>query len=256
MTTRVRTVLAFLLVLAPFAARGQAPADSALAPAPAPPRGDTLSSGGALGGAFLRRLPIDDPRHAFTLIPGVVLRSGDIGIDVAPGVSIRGSASGRASVYVDGAPVRFRTFGTQGVGLAANAIAEARVTTGVAPIAVADAGGGLIEYVTAAGGERLAGQIRWDSDEPFGNSVSVGYNRLEGSFGGPLGRGFTFHLSTTLQGQRSAYRGMGAAEVPLYVPRGVDTTTEIVIGPDTMPVAGPVFAQWTGSCDAVANLDV
>ena len=35
--------------------------------------------------------------------------------------------------------------------------------------------------MTRVGGDRLDGQVRWDSDEPFGDGVSVGYNRLEGS---------------------------------------------------------------------------
>jgi hypothetical protein len=212
---------------------------------------DSLASGGVFRGTALRRLPIDDPRQAFTLLPGVVLRNGDIGIATSPDVSIRGGIPGRAGVYIDGAPVRFQTFGVQGIGLAANAIADASVTTGVAPAGVADAGGGVVAYVTRTGGDRLAGQIRWDSDEPFGNGVSVGYNRLEGSVGGPLpiARNLSFFLSTTLQGQRSNYRGLGAASVPTYVPAGVDTVVDV----GGAFVALPQIVQWSGECSAGSN---
>jgi len=215
---------------------------------------DSLASGGVFPGTALRRLPIDDPRQAFTLIPGVVLHSGDIGITTSPDLSIRGGIPGQASVYIDGAPVRFRTFGTQGIGLAANAIADASLTTGVAPAVVADAAGGVVAYVTRAGGDRLAGQIRWDSDEPFGNRVSVGYNRLEGSLGGPLpiAANLSFFLSATLQGQRSNYRGLGAASVRTYVPAGVDTVVDV----GGAFVALPNIVQWSGECSAASNAGV
>ena len=213
---------------------------------------DSLASGGVFRGTALRRLPIDDPRQAFTLIPGVVLRGGDIGIATSPDVSIRGGIPGQASVYIDGAPVRFQTFGTQGIGLAANAIADASLITGVAPAGIADAaGGGVVAYVTRTGGDRLAGQIRWDSDEPFGNGVSVGYNRLEGSVGGPLpiARNLAFFLSATLQGQRSSYRGLGAGSVPTYVPAGVDTVVDV----GGAFVGLPHIVQWSGECSAASN---
>ena len=215
---------------------------------------DSLASGGVFRGTALRRLPIDDPRQAFALIPGVVLRSGDIGIAVSPDLSIRGGVAGQASVYIDGAPARFHTFGTQGIGLAANAIADASLTTGVAPAGVADASGGVINYVTRTGGDRLAGQLRWDSDEPFGNAVSVGYNRLEGSVGGPLpvATNLSFYLSATLQGQRSSYRGLGAASVPTYVPAGVDTVVDV----GGAFVALPNIVQWSGECSAASNAGV
>src|SRR5438309_1297098 len=56
-------------------------------------------------------LPIDDPRHALVLIPGVRLTSPDIGITQEATLLIRGSPAGRSNVYVDGAPLRFQTLG-------------------------------------------------------------------------------------------------------------------------------------------------
>ena len=219
---------------------------------------DSLASGGAFRGTTLRRLPIDDPRQAVTLIPGVVLRNGDIGIAAAPDPSIRGGLPGQVSVYIDGAPVRFQTFGTQGLGLAANGIADAWVTTGVAPAVIADAAGGVISYTTRTGGDRLAGEVRWESDDPFGDAVSVGYNRVEGSVGGPLpiAANVSFFLSATLQGQLSRYRSRDAASVPIYVPFGVDTVVEFASGSGVQSVTLPQFAQWSGTCASGSNAGI
>jgi outer membrane receptor protein involved in Fe transport len=237
MTSRIPSLAALLALATAVPAQSQTDSSRTV---------DTVASGGGFRGPSLRRLPVDDPRQAFALIPGVVLRSGDIGIAAAPDFSIRGGIPGRASVYIDGAPLRFQTFGTQGIGLAANAIAAVSVTTGVAPAVIADAGGGgVVEYVTPTGGDRLAGQVRWDSDEPFGDGVSVGYNRLEGSLGGPLpiASNLSFFLSATLQGQLSSYRGLGAAAVPTYMPAGLDTTVDVGGGSQ---FTLPLWTQWDG----------
>src|SRR2546422_4256712 len=79
------------------------------------------------------------------LAPGVVLRGGDIGIGIAPQLSVRGSPLGEASAYVDGAPVRFQLFGAQALSLGTLGIDAVAVTTGVPDATVADArGGGVI----------------------------------------------------------------------------------------------------------------
>ncbi len=191
---------------------------------------DSLRYRFQLEGHWLRRLPIDDPRHALVLIPGVRLTGADLGVTAAAALMIRGSPAGRSNVYVDGAPLRFETQGGAGVGLAPNAIEALSVLTGAAPVTFADAGGGVIAYETRGGGEHLAGNLRWDSDEPFSDASTVGYNRIEATVGGPLARGgkLTFFLSTTLQGQRSSYRGRGASDVPASFPAGVDTTVAAV----------------------------
>lgn len=214
---------------------------------------DSLTSGGIVAGSLLRRLPIDDPRQAFTLVPGVSVRGGEIGIAVTPQLSIRGSALSQPGIYVDGAPVRVQTLGDAGIGLAANAIAHASVTAGVAPTAVADAAGGVVAYETRSGGDRIEGGVRWDSDEPFGAGSSVGYNRIEGAAGGPLGTRIRVFVSATVQGQRSSYRGLGAEGVPIYMPSGVDTVVTATFGRD---VTVPRFVQWSGACDPGSNAGV
>ena len=211
---------------------------------------DSLSSGARITGMDLRRLPIDDPRQGLALVPGVVLTDGEIGIATSPALSIRGGTPGDAVVYVDGAPVRLQTLGGQGIGLASNAIAAVAVTTGVAPAAIADAGSGVITYTTRSGGDRLAGDVRWDSDEPFGAGSSVGYNRIEGAGAGSFGANLTFAFSATLQGQRSSYRGIGAEAVPIFAPRGIDTAVTLASGAQ---VVIPGFVQWSGDCDPASN---
>ena len=219
---------------------------------------DTLASGGVLHGTALRRLTIDDPRQAFVAIPGVLFRSGEIGVSTATDISIRGGVPGRAATYIDGAPVRFQTLGTQGIGVAENAIADVCLTTGVAPAIVADVTGGVVNYVTRTGGERLTGQVRWESDDPFGNGVSVGYNRIEGSVGGPLpiAPNVSFFLSATLQGQLSRYRSAAAASVPSYVPFGVDTVVDVTSGSTTQSLTVPRFVQFSGECAAANNAGI
>src|SRR2546423_2390636 len=199
---------------------------------------DTFRSGFRLSGDRLRRLPIDDPRHALVLIPGVRLTSPDIGITPGAALLIRGSPAGRGNVYVDGAPLRFQTLGGAGVEPASNAIGDVTVLTGVAPAFVADAGGGVIAYETRSGGDRLGGDLRWGSGRPFSDAASVGYNRIEGMLGGPLARArkLTFLLSGMLQGQRSSYRGLDASTIPAYMPAETDTIVDVGGTPVSLPL--------------------
>src|SRR5438034_2249208 len=43
-----------------------------------------------------------------------------------------------------------------------------------------DLGGGVISYVTGSGSATLTGHWRTETDEPFGDGSTVGYNRFEG----------------------------------------------------------------------------
>src|SRR3989454_1099847 len=149
------TLATSLLLLTLGRAVAQQPRDSSRSPTDTshavPLTSQTLITGDQLG-----RLPIDDPRQALMLAPGVVLRGGDIGIAIAPQLSIRGSPLGEASVYVDGAPVRFQLFGAQALSLGTLGIDAVAVTTGVPDATVADArGGGVISYVTGRKSTRL-----------------------------------------------------------------------------------------------------
>jgi hypothetical protein len=218
--------------------------------------GDTLTSHTTFSGADLERLPIDDPRQAFVLAPGVVLRGTDIGIGSADDLSIRGAAPGEASVYIDGAPVRFETLGRQQIALGVNAIGQMSLTTGVPDILAADVGGGVISIATRSGGTRLAGSLRADTDQPLGSGSSVGFNRFEGALGGPMpgARRLSWYLSGALLGQSSQYRGFGAGDQPSFVLGGPDTTVQWVDGGgQTQSTTVPQFVQSSGRCSATSN---
>jgi hypothetical protein len=217
---------------------------------------DVITSGAGFPGDLLDALSIDEARQALTLVPGVVARGEDVGIGSATEHSIRGGAPGEASVYVDGAPVRFETMGIQGLAIGTNALAELSVTTGVPAAMASDARGGVIAYVTKSGGRRLLASLRADSDEPFGDASSVGYNRFEGAVGGPFPgiQRLRWFLSTAVLGQGSRYLGLGAADQPTYVLGGADTTVTWMDGAgQTVSATLPLFVQSSGRCDADRN---
>ncbi len=217
---------------------------------------DAISSGGDFPGDLLDALPVDDARHALTLMPGVVSRGTDLGIGSPAGLSIRGAAPGESSVYVDGAPVRFETLGIQSLALGTNSLAELSVTTGVPAALASDARGGVIAYVTKSGGRMFSARFRADTDEPFGDGSSVGYNRFEGAVGGPVPglQRMRWFLSAAVLGQGSRYLGSGAADQPTFVVAGADTTvTWTDFGGQGVSATLPQFVQASGRCDAAQN---
>jgi len=179
---------------------------------------------------------VDDIRNIIGVQPGVV-ESGAGG-----GVSIRGGRPGEANVYIDGAPVRATNSGSQRVNLGTNAVEEASVTTGALGVEFADAQSGVIAFTTRAGGQTYAGSASMETDSPFGDAISVGFNRFEANFGGPVPKvaNLTFFLSSILSGRLSDFRGMDQDKNASYVTGGVDT---VVAG-----VSIPTFVQYSGQC--------
>ncbi|MGH9260089.1 MAG: hypothetical protein ACRD08_09385, partial [Acidimicrobiales bacterium] len=185
------------------------------------------------------------------------------------GVSIRGGRPGEANVYIDGAPVRSTNSGgqfggrgmtasvavgssnDQAVGLGTNALEEASVTTGALGVEFSDAQSGLISYTTRAGGDRIAGSVSLATDEPMGSDVSVGFNRVEASVGGPIpGVGnLRWFLSGVGQGQTTRFRGKGAEDEPWFTRAGLDMVVPTAAG-DALAtdVILPEFAQVSGQC--------
>ena len=181
--------------------------------------------------SLLQHLPIDDPREALTLVPGIVRRGTAFGIGAGDGLSLRGGGRDAAAVYVDGAPIRNLITGVQGLSLATDGVDMIAITRGPAGVELADgAGGGVLEYTTRSGGSRLDGHVVAASDANF--------NRLATSAGGPAGARVSWFLSGEVTGQRSAYRGVGAGDQPAFVWGGVDT---VVNG-----VTVPAFIETTG----------
>src|SRR5256886_3424798 len=179
---------------------------------------DQVASKSIVSGDLVTHLPVDDVRNVVALQPGVV-ESG-----AGQGVSIRGGRPGEANVYIDGAPVRQSQSGGQGIRLGANALEEASVATGALPVEFSDAQSGVISYTTKAGGQKLAGSTSYETDEPFGDAISVGYNRIEAGLGGPIPgvANLTWFGSATMPGPQSRFRGARLENVPFSTTRVVD----------------------------------
>jgi hypothetical protein len=185
-------------------------------------------------------LPANSLRAVLALQPGVIETG-------AGGLVIRGGRPGEANIYVDGAPVRNTNSGNAMTEIGTNAIEEASVTTGALGVEFADAQSGVISVTTRAGGTSYAGSFEYQTDEMFGDALSVGANRFEGSFGGPVPgvRNLTFFLSGVLQGTATDQRGAGYEDAPFFVSGGVDTVVTLSNGSS---VTIPQFVQYTGSC--------
>jgi hypothetical protein len=205
---------------------------------------DQVTSKFIVGGDRVGSLPVDDVRQVVSLSPGVVESGAD------NGVSIRGGRPGEANVYIDGAPVRQSQSGAQGITIGTNALEEASVTTGAIGVEFSDAQSGVISYTTKAGGEKIAGSGSYESDAPFGDAVSVGYNRMEGSLGGPVPKiaNLTWFGSGVLSGQQSRFRGAGFENVPFYVMGGLDQMVPTTTPTGVTTTALPRFVQYSGQC--------
>jgi carboxypeptidase family protein/TonB-dependent receptor-like protein len=206
---------------------------------------DQVTSKSIVSGELVSSLPVDNVRAIVSLTPGVVESGAN------NGVSIRGGRPGEANVYIDGAPVRSTSNGAQRVTVGTNALEEASVTTGAIGVEFSDAQSGIISFTTRAGGPSLAGALSYESDEPFGNSISVGYNRLEGSLGGPVPgiTNLTWFGSAIIQGQMSQFRGAGFENLPFYVTGGVDQiVTDTAADGSVSSAALPQYVQYSGQC--------
>jgi hypothetical protein len=214
---------------------------------------DQVASKTTVSQQLVDNLPVDDIRNIVAIQPGVV-ESG-----AGAGVSIRGGRPGEANVYIDGAPVRAQNSGSQRVNLGTNAIEEASVTTGALGVEFADAQSGVISFTTRAGGQSYDGSVSLESDSPFGDAISIGYNRFEANVGGPIPKvpNLTFFVSSILQGRLSDARGMDQDKNATYVMGGVDTVvTQTDATGNVNSVVIPQFVQYSGQCDAGQNFGV
>jgi Carboxypeptidase regulatory-like domain/TonB-dependent Receptor Plug Domain len=216
---------------------------------------DEVTTKQRVQGDFVERLPVDRLTDVIALQPGVVAsgKSGPLAL------SIRGGRPDEVVTYVDGVPVTpgFRglalTTTGQQISVGTNAVQEASVTTGATSAEYGNTQSGVLSIVTRSGGSQFNGALAYQTDQPFGVSHSLGFNRVEASFGGPLARRLSFFLAGVLEGQRSAGSGRDSEKAPIFVSAGVDTTVTILS--DTSPFADttylPVyrFAVARGSCD-------
>ena len=97
-------------------------------------------------------------------------------------------------------------------------------------------------------------QLRLRDRRAFGKNTSLGFNRFQGSFGGPITRNLTFFLSGALEGNKSVGTGVDAQKSPIFVQAGIDTVVAVpsTLGDptsDTTMVPVYNYAAYRGDCD-------
>jgi hypothetical protein len=219
---------------------------------------DEVTSKQRIDGVFTDNLPVDRLNNVLALQPGVVASPS------TNTISVRGGRTDEAVTYIDGVPTSpgFRGFGfatsagTQ-IGIGTNALEEASVTTGSSSAEFGNAQSGIVSLQTRAGGAEYTGNFGYETDEPFGVTGGYGFNRFQGSFGGPIYQNFSFHLSGALEGQRAIATGFDADKSPMFVQAGIDTV--VGVPSDTTATADitqvPVYnyAIYRGNCDEFAG---
>jgi hypothetical protein len=221
---------------------------------------DEVTSKQRIDGHFTENLPVDRINNVLILQPGVVAANSS-----GSEISIRGGRTQEAVTYVDGVPVspgyrgdsRRGSAGTS-IGVAPNALEEASVTTGSSSAEFGNAQSGVISIATRTGGDKFSGTLNYQTDEPFGLSNSVGFNRVSGNLSGPIAKNFTFFVSGLLEGQQSVESGFDADKFPLFLQAGIDTTVAVPSAlddptADTAYVDVYNYAVARGDCDAFAN---
>jgi len=213
--------------------------------APLVPR-DQVASKNIVTGEEVSQLPVDNPRNLLTLQPGVVAtgRKGN-------SVSIRGGRSGEEAVFVDGVLVRNFASGNESLNLGTNALSEVDVLTGGFSAQYGDAQSGIVNYVTKTAGRACTGAASIQSDEMMPKKNSLGLNRGELSFGGPLVSNFGFFAAITATGQKYANLGRLWRETPVFIAQGIDTTVQLITPSatitgqnDVRSVVVPKFVQF------------
>jgi hypothetical protein len=219
---------------------------------------DQVTSKPIVSGDMTDQLPADRINAVLALQPGVVASSG------SGSLSIRGGRSDENVTYIDGVPVQGGNRGgarggTQAgtVTVATNGFQEATVTTGASAAEFGNAQSGVISLETRSGGQQFRGNFGYETDNWAGatNNNSLGFNRFQLGFSGPIAQNLTFSVNGALEGQQSAATGKDP-EAALYMPVGVDTTIANPMGGtlvDTAYVDVAEFAVYRGDCDEISS---
>jgi hypothetical protein len=211
---------------------------------------DEVATKQRIDGRFTEQLPVDQVSQVLALQPGVVASNS------TNSLSIRGGRTDEAATYIDGVPVTagnrgngFNTLGGTEIVLGTNQLEEASITTGSSSAEFGNAQAGIISFATRTGGQKHQTRLSFESDEPFGKRSSLGYNRVEGNFSGPITQALTYSIGASLTGQKSAATGIGSESVPYFRTAGIDTT--VTVGTESFPVYN--FAISRGKCDQFAS---
>jgi hypothetical protein len=215
---------------------------------------DEVTTKQRIDGVFTEKLPVDRLNSVLALQPGVVASP------TANTISIRGGRTDEAVTYVDGVPVtagyrgnsNLGSAGTE-IGIGTNALEEASVTTGSSSAEFGNAQSGVIAAQIRSGGTKFTGNLGYESDEPFGTSSGLGFNRVRASLGGPIARNFSFFVSGALEGQQAVAVGDEAEKSPVFVQAGIDTVLAVpsaLNSPTADTTLVPVYnyAAYRGEC--------
>ncbi|MEO8138391.1 MAG: TonB-dependent receptor [Gemmatimonadota bacterium] len=223
---------------------------------------DAVTTKQNISGDYSSKLPVDRIGNVISLVPGVVTQQNGA-------ISIRGGRTDEAAFYVDGVPVtpggrggQFQGTTAGRVDVSTSSFEDASVTTGGSSAEFGNAQSGVIAIQTRSGGSKWGGSVGYANDEIGGKNHSIGFNAVQGSFGGPLAHNLTFYFSGDLEGNKSDGIGLDGQKFPIFVSAGVDTTVAVVSASaprDTTMVDVLKFAMYTGNCDAFngsANPDI
>ena len=183
-------------------------------------------------GKIVAELPVDSLEGALLLEPGIT--------GTEAGLSLRGTAPGSHSVYVNGIDItpshrRVRHMPAPGTVGGVSAI------TGPLPAWAGGSGSSALRLETP-GSEARGGRISWETDR---FTSGLGLNQFEGALGREDRTSRVF-FGGMLFGQKSAEFGMDAELVPIFAPAGLDT---IVTVGEAGDVVLPAWALARGECD-------
>ena len=125
----------------------------------------------------LRELPVDNLRQAIATKAGVVSQGGEL--------HFRGGRAGEIKYQFDGVEATDPLFG-RGANIANLAVAGTDIITGGADAEYGNALSGVVSVTTKEGTDRLAGEVRWDTDRYLDPTKTFDdYDRFSFGFGGP-----------------------------------------------------------------------
>ena len=219
---------------------------------------DEVTTKQRIDGVFVENLPVDRVGQVLQLQPGVV------GSTNGTNLSIRGGRDDEAAFYVDGVSTQPGNRGNgdaaaatssllvqsaPGVTYGSNSFEEASITTGAASAQYGNAQAGIVSLTSRTGGSKIAGRLAAESDEMFGSTIGMGFNRFEGNLSGPIFKGLTFSVNLAGEGNESVRSGKGRENNPIFVTSGVDTTVDNA-GEE---VDINSYSVYTGSCDSFSG---
>ena len=125
----------------------------------------------------LKEIPVDNLSQAIATKAGVVAQGGEL--------HFRGGRGGEVKFQFDGVEATDPAFGGQ-AGIANLAVAGTDVLSGGFDAEYGNALSGVVSVSTKEGGDRLSGEVRWDTDR-YGDPTKTfnNYDRFTFGFGGP-----------------------------------------------------------------------